>query len=173
MPASDLLTWGSGAVIQTTECLPRSVPHNLGLYVSFVWRGTQSISLNLLFIHISFSLIYLSAWFSVFIPALVLNHGEESPEISSLKWCQTWQCVRPWGIIFFGLQELEPGKEIPNLTWDWALWYIMHVPWLMWKDDWNLLWEGALAWCFRFCLWLEGRSSSLSLRLQYILAFSF
>ena len=100
MPASDLLTQGTGAVVQTTERLSRSVPHSLGLYVGFVWRGTQRIPLNLLFIHISFLLIYLSAWFSVFIPALVLNQGEKSPEISSPKWCQAWQRVQPWGIIF-------------------------------------------------------------------------
>ena len=38
MPASDLLTLtqGAGAVVQTTEHLSRSVPHNLGLYVGFV-----------------------------------------------------------------------------------------------------------------------------------------
>ena len=36
MPASDLLTQGAGAVVQTTERLSGSVPHSLGLYVGFV-----------------------------------------------------------------------------------------------------------------------------------------
>lgn len=110
-----LTCWpGFWAVLPSTAHPSRRMSHNPGSYVGFVWRGTRRISLSLLFFS---PLIYLSAWFSVLIPALVLNREQKTLEISSPKWCQAWQCVPTLRDYFFcsPMERTRKGTSKPHL----------------------------------------------------------